>query len=476
MIRFRQRRTHSLSTPFVGMVILPLVALLFWLSSSSSSSSTCANGRIGTTIVAWALSSSSSLDTLRQQRANRLAQALSSPSGKMTYSPELALGEKPLDWTAIALEANAVQGLSKTLRDAKANAIVLQGSLTALQTCALEQETVLGRFPGPVPIIYCWTTTTTTTNDDDDDETPLQDQLLEISNAGADGLLVSVEVDDAWTTTSTLLSTSTSMSTTAPWVQVCQSALDCGLQPIPELLVPTSMTGSNNHKAASVSQWVDQVCTLLGFDPVALLLTIRNNHHHHNNNDDSNDAEPPEEEGSIHPPDLSVATLPYYCPQQDSNSDNDVTSTTTTTTTSQRKRIKTRMPLLASIQRPTGEGRLQAESTRLKDEAGYLAGAVLRRQCLPPGLQLSSTSNNNHQKQYATILELWGPFWASCLNDLKSTRSKSFSFRAKNQMEKSVATQWGNYQKSILESGALGDPKESHSVVDEAAGDYKGFA
>jgi hypothetical protein len=43
-------------------------------------------------------------------------------------------------------------------------------------------------------------------------------------------------------------------------------------------------------------------------------------------------------------------------------------------------------------------------------------------------------------------------------------------------MEKSAATKWGNFQKSIMDSGALGDPSESYSVVDESKGEYKGFA
>jgi hypothetical protein len=72
-------------------------------------------------------------------------------------------------------------------------------------------------------------------------------------------------------------------------------------------------------------------------------------------------------------------------------------------------------------------------------------------------------------------LELVGKFWSACITDLKSTRSKSFSFRAKNQMDVSAATKWGSYQKSVIESGALGDPGETASL-NEADGDYQGFA
>jgi hypothetical protein len=45
-------------------------------------------------------------------------------------------------------------------------------------------------------------------------------------------------------------------------------------------------------------------------------------------------------------------------------------------------------------------------------------------------------------------------------------------------METSLSRQWGNYQQSVMDSGALGDPNESVSIdsIDEAAGDYQGFA
>ena len=168
-------------------------------------------------------------------------------------------------------------------------------------------------------------------------------------------------------------------------------------------------------------------------------------------------------------------------------------ATTTRTTTTTKQKIVSRIPILGSIQLPVGEGRLQSESTRLQD-AGYYSGAILRHSCLPHALQdglaatktapsISALAAAAKNKQGSTAgmnsnnaLELLGPFWSSCLHDLKSTKSKSFSFRAKNQMEKSVATQWGNYQKSVMDSGALGDPNESYSVVNEAAGEYKGFA
>lgn len=73
-------------------------------------------------------------------------------------------------------------------------------------------------------------------------------------------------------------------------------------------------------------------------------------------------------------------------------------------------------------------------------------------------------------------LEVVGQFWASCIDDLRSVKSKSFAFRSKNNLEKKAATVWSIYQSNVIESGALGDPNESYSVVDSAAGDYQGFA
>ena len=119
------------------------------------------------------------------------------------------------------------------------------------------------------------------------------------------------------------------------------------------------------------------------------------------------------------------------------------------------------MPILGSVRVVAGEGRIGAETARFK-ECGF-TGTVLRNDCLP-----------GFRNQLD--LEIVGMFWNNAIQDLKSTRSKSFSFRSKNNMEKSQATVWGNYQKDVLESGALGDPNEMVSAVDSAAGDYQGFA
>ncbi len=54
-------------------------------------------------------------------------------------------------------------------------------------------------------------------------------------------------------------------------------------------------------------------------------------------------------------------------------------------------------------------------------------------------------------------LEIVGKFWSACINDLKSTESKAFSFRSKNNMEKNSGQQWMNCQSDIMTSNALCD-------------------
>jgi hypothetical protein len=74
-------------------------------------------------------------------------------------------------------------------------------------------------------------------------------------------------------------------------------------------------------------------------------------------------------------------------------------------------------------------------------------------------------------------LERVGRFWQACISDLKSTRSKNFALRVKNKMEKHEATEWLNFSKSVMDSGALGEVggDASEIGVDADSGDYKGF-
>lgn len=322
----------------------------------------------------------------------RLQQAFSSPSGKLTYSPELVIPE-PNDPTAILLLSSAVQNLSTRIRTCKSNAAVLQGSLTALQTFVNEQEVARGNFPGPVPVIYSCSA-------------PLEN-IKEIAQAGAEGVLVSI-------CDGREVASMNDLEQESKWTQVCLEAIKHGVQPVPEITI--------NH--ATALQWTEEtmeslvecLSTAIGAAPVSLIVTV---------NPENDEQEAP------------VAIPPVS------------------------KALTKKVPILGSVRVTAGEGRLNDESQRFKD-AGF-SGAFLRSDCVP-GFRMNPD------------LEIVAGFWSHCITDLKSTKSKSFSFRSKNNMEKSALTNWANYQQNVMDSGALGDPNDSYSVLNEEAGEYKGFA
>ena len=322
----------------------------------------------------------------------RLSQAFSSPSGKLTFSPEIVIPE-PQDPTALLLLSNAVQTLSGRIRECKSNAAFVQGSVTALQTFANEQESARGNFPGPVPVVYC-------------SDVSLEN-IDSIAETGADGVMVRVCGGEP-------IASPSDLQASDDWSQICQAALKAGLQPIPEVTL-------SHEKAADwgedqVTALVEELSKCVGATPVSVILTV--------NPVDAEQEEP-----------VALPAVP--------------------------KALGKTIPILGSVRVTAGENRLSDESQRFK-QAGF-TGTVLRSDCVP-GFRMNLD------------LEIVGRFWAMCINDLKSTKSKSFSFRSKNNMEKSAATNWFNYQKGVIESGALGDPEDSYSIVDDSIGEYKGFA
>jgi len=322
---------------------------------------------------------------------SRLSEAFSSPSGKLTFTPEIVIPE-PTDPTKVLLQTNAIQSLSGKIRESKANAAFIQGSMNALQIFSTEQESARGNFPGPVPVIFC-------AQQDDDD-------MKAVAQAGVDGIIVRVcggnevkNIDD--------------VVADSAWVETCKTALECGLQPVPE--VTFGQATASEWSEDDVTRLVDSICSTLESDPVSVVLTV--------NPLDEEQEEP-----------VELPSVP--------------------------KAVGKKVPILGSVRVTAGENRLGSEAQRYKD-AGF-TGAFLRSDCVP-GFRMQPD------------LEVVGSFWGACISDLKSTKSKSFSFRSKNNMEKKAATQWANYQSSVIESGALGDPNDSYSIVDEAAGEYKGF-
>jgi hypothetical protein len=202
------------------------------------------------------------------------------------------------------------------------------------------------------------------------------------------------------------------------WQEVCRAALDYGVQPIPEICVAASSV--DDWKDDKLTALVDTIHELLGEDPVTIVLTVQP------------DA-PVDDDEAVE----AFMTLPRIP-----------------------KALSKRVPMMGSVFEQAGDNRLSGATAYFK-ESGFTSN-LLRSSCLPG---------------FSTRIDLStvGKFWAGCITDLKSTKSKSFSFRSKNNMETSLSTQWGNYQQSIMDSGALGDPSESVSI-DEAAGDYQGFA
>lgn len=352
------------------------------------------NGKILLLTAALALYMPTLVDALASEAAQltrgRLFERLSSPSGKLTISPEIVIPE-PSDPTAILLQADAVQTLSERIRTAKANSAWVSGGITSIQAFCSEQEKARGNFPGPLPVIYCG------------NEVP---DLQSIAEAGAGGVVVQVCGGNEIESVEQITSDET-------LIKFCQSAVACGIQPIPEVTV--SDVTAERWGEVEVEKLVDAICSALGNHPVSVLLTMN----------------PKTEEQKQ----VSLPKVP--------------------------KSLGKKIPILGSVRVTAGKNRLGTETQRFRD-AGF-TGVILRSDCVP-GFRLNPD------------LDIVGRFWSACIGDLKSTRSKTFEFNSRNNMEKSSVTQWAKYQNSVIESGALGDPEDSYSIVDEAAGEYKGFA
>ena len=200
-------------------------------------------------------------------------------------------------------------------------------------------------------------------------------------------------------------------------LELCTQALHCGLQPIPEVIVKEKMTQSWTQD--DVASLVEKLIASLQMEPVSIPWTIAAS--------PSEDRDE-EEEHMVSLPPMS-------------------------------KQMSQKIPMLGSVTVSAGENRIGSEIARFKD-AGF-SGSLLRANCVPISQRAP--------------LEKVGRFWVSCISDLKSTCSKSFSIPVKNKMEKSAMTSWLNYSKSVVDSGAMGDVSQDESEIDTASGDFKGF-
>lgn len=328
---------------------------------------------------------------------NRLREALVSPSGKITLSPEVLIPE-PTDPTLLLLQGSEIQKLSRKIRiQAKANAVFISGTTTALRTFATEQEEAKGYFPGPLPIIYCPTTSGECDYDD-------------ISDAGASAVLLPVlngkEISSAADVSSDDLKT------------LFQTVLENGLQPIPECVISANASWEEEDVQALIDALIEQC----GMEPTAVVLTLGLGEESEEEDD---------EDATVSLPAVS-ATL--------------------------RKKI----PILGSVSVLAGGGRLGGYTAILKN-AGF-TGSFLRSDCVP-GFRMNPD------------LAVVADFWAAAISDLKSTKSKTFSFRSKISLGVDVPKAWYDYQKNVMESGALGETSMGQgdvSIPDEN-GDFKGF-
>ena len=122
--------------------------------------------------------------------------------------------------------------------------------------------------------------------------------------------------------------------------------------------------------------------------------------------------------------------------------------------------VSKRTTFIGSIRTNAGEGRMNAALNQVA--SCKFNGAFLRADCVP-GYRLNPDLN------------VVGGFWSAVTSELKSLKSKNFGFRSKVKLENDVPMQWYNYQKDIMDSGALGSPTGGSEGLNTDAGDYKGF-
>jgi hypothetical protein len=212
-------------------------------------------------------------------------------------------------------------------------------------------------------------------------------------------------------------------------VKACfDSAIENGMQLIPEIVLNPDKKFSEDEVTAIVEA-ISEQC---GADPTAVLLTVAQQME---DEDEDEDGEASEEEESNHEMNLPPIS----------------------------KDLTKRIPILGSIRAKAGGGRMGSAVGAHKESGSK--GCVLRCDCLP-GYRMNPD------------LEFVGGFWGAAIGDLKSLKSKNFNFRSTFALEKDIPMEWFNYQKDIMESGALGGAgggAGDENPLDTANGDHQGF-
>ena len=238
-------------------------------------------------------------------------------------------------------------------------------------------------------------------------------EVSDIADAGASGLLYSVLGGEE-------VSCVGDVDKDVDIKAAFEDALDNGIQLIPEVV----LSKDTEWDEEATSSLIDSLTVQCGSEPAAILLSLGSLF-------EGEDSEK-EEESTV---DISVPKVA--------------------------KALSKKIPVLGSVRTNAGGGRIGSAVATLKD-CGY-TGAALRCDCLP-GYRMNPD------------LEFVGGFWGAAVSDLKSLKSRNFNFRSKVELDVDIPLEWFNYQKDVMESGALGAPGGGKPAdLDDANGDYQGF-
>lgn len=235
--------------------------------------------------------------------------------------------------------------------------------------------------------------------------------IAELADSGVSGILYS-------TLNGETISSVDEISSDEKLQKSFEEAIDNGMQLIPEVVLNADIEWDEN----SSKDLIEAVTNTCGAEPAAILLTIGAY-----DGDGENEERTDDEEGAS----LKLPKIP-----------------------------KCSTPIIGSVRALAGGGRMGAAVSAFKD-SGF-NGVVLRCDCLP-GYRMNPD------------LEFVRNFWGLAISDLKSTKSKNFNFRSKVALERDIPMEWFNYQKDVMDSGALGGNDSGVNPLDTEKGDYQGF-
>ncbi|KAL3780067.1 hypothetical protein HJC23_007316 [Cyclotella cryptica] len=317
---------------------------------------------------------------------------------------------EPSDPTALLLRATEVTKLSSVLRT-KAKANGLFVEGTVDALAPMGKEQESARGNFPGPVPIVYSWTN---SDKDEGTNDLKSRLERLSKVdGVEGVLIPFCVAngiESFEGYQEIVNGNPNLK------ELCGEIWAAGMQPIPEIVVATGTEWSEDEVVRLVDAIKD---TCGGVDPVSIVFTKE---------ETDRDEEEAEDAHSV--PEITIP-----------------------------ESLSQRLAFVGSVRTTAGDGRMNYALSQLS--SCNFNGAFLRADCVP-GYRLNPDLN------------VVGGFWSAALSDLKSLKSKNFSFRSKVKLEKDAPMEWYNYQKDVMESGALG-LSGGPSGLNTAAGDYKGF-